>query len=261
MRIDVNAWLGGYPFRKVEGGSAGQLLAAMDRTAITDAWVSWLPGILWRDPAEGNAELRAAVADHARLHPVPAIHPGLPGWEQELETAFAEGAPAVRCDPLWYGLDPAGSDLRRLAVACASLAMPLTLAVKLEDLRQRHPLDRAGDLPASAVRTLVRTDARLKLLITNADRGFIEEVHFGSTPSEAARICWDIGWIWGPPEDHLQILLGTVGAQRFVFGTEQPLRIPEGAVARLDLLDLSAPDRDAIEFANATRFASPASAR
>ena len=42
------------------------------------------------------------------------------------------------------------------------------------------------------------------------------------------------------PEDHLQTLLGTVGAARFVLGTGQPLRIPENAGAKLDLLDLSA---------------------
>ena len=57
-------------------------------------------------------------------------------------------------------------------------------------------------------------------------RPFVEEVHFGSTPDEAGRIWWDICWIWGPPEDHLQALLGTIGAARFVVGTGQPLRIP-----------------------------------
>src|SRR2546427_7246134 len=30
---------------------------------------------------------------------------------------------------------------------------------------------------------------------------------------------WDISWIWGPPEDHLETLLATVGVDRFVFGT------------------------------------------
>jgi len=87
--------------------------------------------------------------------------------------------------------------------------------------------------------------------VTHADRPFLEEVHFGSTPEEARRIWWDICWIWGPPEDHLETLLRTVGVARFLFGTGQPLRIPENAVAKLDLLDLDDPDREAIESANA----------
>ncbi len=124
------------------------------------------------------------------------------------------------------------------------------IAVRLEDGRQRHPNDRAGELPAAAVRALIRSDEDLRLLITHADRGFIEEVHFGSTPEEAARLWWDVSWIWGPPEDHLETLLGTIGLDRFVFGTGQPLRIPEASVAKVDLLDLAPTQRAAIDSEN-----------
>jgi predicted TIM-barrel fold metal-dependent hydrolase len=124
------------------------------------------------------------------------------------------------------------------------------MAVRLEDSRQRHPNDRAAELPPSAVRTLVRSDTRARLIITHADRSFIEEVHFGSTPDEASRIWWDISWIWGPPEDHLETLLRTIGADRFVFGTGQPLRLPETSVAKLDLLDLPGEQRAQIESQN-----------
>jgi predicted TIM-barrel fold metal-dependent hydrolase len=39
--------------------------------------------------------------------------------------------------------------------------------------------------------------------------------------------------------------------ERFVFGTGQPLRLPENAVAKLDLLELRALDRAKIESENA----------
>jgi predicted TIM-barrel fold metal-dependent hydrolase len=96
-------------------------------------------------------------------------------------------------------------------------------------------------------------------VVTHADRPFIEEVHFGLTPEEAGRLWWDISWVWGPPEDHLQTLLATIGPERFVFGTGQPLRIPENGVAKLDLLDLDERSRAAIESENAGRLRSPAS--
>jgi hypothetical protein len=140
--------------------------------------------------------------------------------------------------------------MRVLAAACGAARMPLTLAVRLEDGRQRHPNDRVGELPAAAVRALIRSDGDVRLLVTHADRAFIEEVHFGSTPDEARRIWWDISWIWGPPEDHLALLLDTIGAERFVFGTGQPLRLPETSVAKLDLLDLKHETREAIESRN-----------
>jgi len=251
MRIDVNAFLGAYPYRRVPGTAPERLMQALERIQIDEAWVSHLPSLFWRQPMEGNAWLYDTVARERRLRPVPAVHPGLAGWAPTLGEAVDHGAPAVRCDPAHYGLDPAGPEVRMLAAACGAAKLPLMMAVRLEDARQRHPNDRAAELPAAAVRALIRSDDAVRLLITHADRAFIEEVHFGSTPDEAARIWWDISWIWGPPEDHLAMLVETVGVERFVFGTGQPLRIPENAVAKLDLLDLGAQRRAAIESENA----------
>ena len=220
-----------------------------------EAWITHLPGVFWRDPTEGNAWLVACTRREPRLRPVPAVHPGLATWRDVLRAAVDAGAPAVRADPTFYGIDPAGPAMRQLAAACGEAGIPLALAVRFEDGRQRHPNDHAPELPAAAVRALIRCDSRVRLLITHADRPFVEEVHFGSTPSEAGRLWWDICWIWGPPEDHLQALLGTVGPARFVLGTGQPLRLPENAGAKLDLLDISASDRAAIEGGNAGALA------
>jgi hypothetical protein len=133
-------------------------------------------------------------------------------------------------------VDPAGGSMRALAGACATRRLTLMLAVRLEDLRQRHPNDRAPELTPAAVRTLLRADPAVDLIVTHADRDFIEQVHFGSTPEESRRVRWDICWIWGPPEDHLRQLFETVGRERFVFGSGMPLRIPEAAVARMELV-------------------------
>jgi uncharacterized protein len=250
MRVDVNTFLGAYPFRRVPGTSSEALLQAMDRVSVDQAWISHLPSVFWRDPAAGNPWLYETAERYDRMRPVPAVHPGLSGWERLVTEARSHDAPAVRCDPTYYGLEPVGAEMRRLVSACAAESMVLMMAVRLEDARQRHPNDRAGELPAAAVRALVRADPAVRLIITHADRGFVEEVHFGSTPEESARIWWDICWIWGPPEDHLETLLRTVGVERFLFGTGQPLRLPETSVAKLDLLDLTMQQRSAIESAN-----------
>ncbi|MGH7753193.1 MAG: amidohydrolase family protein [Gemmatimonadales bacterium] len=256
MRTDVNAFLGAYPFRREAAATAARLLEAMDRVDTYDAWVSWLPAVTGRETGDkGIRPLEAAVRGAERLRPVPSLAPGRRGWERGLARAKDLGAPAVRCDPTFLELDPCGPEMRAVVDACAANNVPLMLAVRLEDGRQRVPEDTSPELPPWAVRTLVRHNRQARLIVTHADRGFIEEVHFGSTPEEAERLWWDIAWIWGPPEDHLETLVGTMGVGRFVFGSGMPLRLPDAAVAKLDLLDLAPAVRAAVERGNVERLA------
>jgi len=236
MLTDVNTFIGEYPYRPVPGGTPRGLMEAMNRCGIGQAWVSHLSGVFWKDPTAANPLLYAALAPEPRLLPVPAVHPELANRDAVLDEAKGRGVPAVRADACFYGVEPAGAPMRALAGACAARGLPLLLAVRLEDGRQRHPNDRAPDLTPAAVRALLRADPGVELIVTCADREFIEQVHFGSTPEEARRVKWDICWIWGPPEDHLRQLFDTVGRDRFVFGSGMPLRIPEAAVARMELV-------------------------
>lgn len=253
--IDVNVFLGAYPWRRLPGTSPEAVLAAMDRVGIKSAWVSHLPGLFWKDPAEGNSWLYEVAARTPRFRPVPAVHPGLPRWEEDLRDAEARGASAVRADPGYFGLAPAGNEMLSLVDATGACGVPLLAAVRLEDGRGRHPLDVAPELPSSAVRAWLRHSPRARIVVTHADRGFIEEVHYGSTPAEAERVWWDLSWVWGPPEDHLAHLLATMGVARFLFGSGQPLRLPETPVARLDLLDLTPTERGLITTGNAAALA------
>ena len=123
-----------------------------------------------------------------------------------------------------------------LASACAELGLTLVLTTRFEDARQRHWMDNAGDLSGAAVRAVVRASDRVHVLVCAAGRALVEEVHWGLTPSERARLWWDISWLWGPPEDDLAHLLRTCGSERFVYGTAWPLRLTQTPRANLALL-------------------------
>jgi hypothetical protein len=112
----------------------------------------------------------------------------------------------------------------------------LVLTTRFEDLRQRHWMDVAGDLGGAAIRSLARVSSGGRLVVTAAGRALIEEVHWGLTPEERSRVSWDLSWIWGPPENDLAHLVRTIGADRFSFGTQWPLRLVQAPQANLDLL-------------------------
>jgi hypothetical protein len=238
--IDVNTLIGAYPFRHVPHPDPDMLMRVMDREEIQQAWVGHLPSAFHRDPSDGNAELYAATKLHGqRLRPVPAIRPDWPGWERAVRRAADAGAAAVRAYPVQWQLGPHEAAMRELATASGAARMPLLLTVRFEDLRQRHPLDVAGDLTAAAIRSLARAGPGVRLVVTAAGREMIEEVHWGLTPDEQRRVYWDISWIWGPPEDHLAKLFRSIGAGRFVYGSQWPLRLSQTPRASLELLPAS----------------------
>ena len=234
--IDVNTLIGPYPFRFVPHPDPEVLVRVLEREGLSGAWVGHLPSAFYRDPGAGNAQLYTALQSHAALRPVPTIRPDWPDWERALDVARAAGAPAVRAYPQLWQLGPNDARLNELARACGQSRIALLLTARFEDLRQRHPHDVAGDLQAAAVRALARAGDRVRLVVTAASREFIEEVHWGLTPEEQRRVVWDFSWVWGPPEDHLAKLFRTVGSERFVFGTQWPLRLTQNPRANLDLL-------------------------
>lgn len=241
--IDCAAYIGPYPFRELPHPEPAVLVRVLAREKLSGAWVGYLPAPWQRDPAPANEALFAALSPHSSLRAAPVVRPDWPHWERTLREVVDRGAAAIRAYPMHWGMGPHDERMRALATASGELGIPLVLTVRFEDLRQRSPLDVAGDLTAAHVRTLARTSAAVRLIVTGAGRELLEEVHWGLTPDEQRRVHWDFAWIWGPPEDQLAHLFRTVGAERFVYGTHWPLRLTQNPRANLDLLSPDLRDR------------------
>jgi predicted TIM-barrel fold metal-dependent hydrolase len=236
--LDVNTFIGPYPFRHVPHPDPDVLVRVLEREGIASAWVGHLPSAFHRDPSQGNADLLRAVAPHAPvLRAAPIVRPDWPAWSVTLDALASEHVAAIRAYPQLWGFAPGDPRLASLGARCAALGMPVLLTVRFEDLRQRHPLDTAPDLSPAHVREFARAGTGARLVVTAAGREFIEEVHWGLTPREREQVFWDISWIWGPPTDDLSHLFRSLGADRFVLGTMWPLRLTQTARANMALLE------------------------
>ena len=198
------------------------------------SWTVLIPA----DPAGSRRSSRSAVPN-VRLMTTPP--PGSPAAASPdvgtLAEAVGEGAPAVRAYPAQWGMGPGHSALSDLMLACGESGLALHITVRFEDLRQRHQMDSAGDVSAATLRALARlSGSRGQLVVAGAGRELLEETHWGLTPHEQARVWYDFGWIWGPPEDHFAHLVRTVGANRLVWASWWPLRLTQQARALVDLL-------------------------
>jgi predicted TIM-barrel fold metal-dependent hydrolase len=80
MIIDMSAYLGHWPFRRLRHNDADGLLALMDRAEIDRACVSSASAIFYRNSQAGNEELAGQIAGHEdRLTPFAVINPGVRG--------------------------------------------------------------------------------------------------------------------------------------------------------------------------------------
>lgn len=238
-RVDVSAWIGPYPFRDVPHPDPEVLAErVLAREGFTGAWVGHLPGAWHRDPSASNAALYRALAPHRdTLNPAPIVRPDWPGWQVTFEEAISEGARSIRVYPAQWGIGVGHGGMGDLVRACGERGVVLHVTVRFEDLRQRHPLDVAGDVSAALLRGLARLEgSRCHLVVAGAGRELIEETHWGLTPLEAARVWYDFGWLWGPPEDHFAHMVRTIGASRLAWGTFWPMRLTQQSQALIDLL-------------------------
>ncbi len=240
--VDVTAWIGGYPYRHLPHPEPDILVRVLEREGFGGAWVGHLPGAFHRDPSPTNRALYAALAPHrASLHPAPIVRPDWPGWERQLTAALDEGAPVVRVYPGQWGLGPNHPALAELSTACVEAGLVMHVTVRFEDLRQRHAIDGAADVPAATLRGLVRRSAmasprRAVTLVAGAGRELLEETHWGLTPEEQALMFYDFHWIWGPPDDHFAHLVRTVGRSRLAVSSWWPMRLTQQSRALIDLL-------------------------
>lgn len=262
-RVDVNSWIGTYPFRDVPHPEPDILVRVLEREQFTGAWVGHLPGAFHRDPTPSNRALYAALKPHRDvLSPAPMVRPDWPRWEDQLRDAISEGAPAIRVYPAQWGLGPQHPALAELVAACGEQGVVVHVTVRFEDLRQRHPLDSAGDVSAATLRGMIRqapagAGAGTVIVVAGAGRELLEETHWGLTPEEQALVYYDFHWMWGPPEDHFAHLVRTIGAPRLAWSSWWPLRLTQQSAALIDLLpaDISIPSDS---FAEGDRIAAHA---
>ncbi len=246
--VDVTSWIGGYPFRDIPHPEPEVLVRVLEREGCAGAWVGSLDGAFHRDPVQSNRSLVRTLAPFrgnrggndgagVALIPSPIVRPDWPDWEQQLAFAVDEGAESVRVYPAQWGYAGGHPALSELAYACGESGLVLHITMRFEDLRQRHPMDVAGDVTCAAVRSLGRlAGTSCRIVVAGAGREQIEEIHWGLTADEQQRVWYDFHWVWGPPEDHFAHLVRTIGAQRLAHSTWWPLRLSQQRKALLELL-------------------------
>lgn len=237
--IDLNAWIGSYPFRSVRA-TPDVLLSRMDRSGIGRAAVSSIEALYHRNVAPANDHLFDAVAGHDRLVPLGTLNPTYPNWEQDLDACLSQGARGIRISPQTHNYDLTGPRGRDVVAAIASSGLPVFIPHRIEDPRQRQWMDPGrvvgtGEIAATIARfpdaTFVVNNARGIYRSPLWQREDIKDLSWYLDLS-LAEIHFGLHWGDESAKD-LAIIVGEGGASHFVFGTHQPFSYVAPAQVKL----------------------------
>jgi len=254
MIVDINTYLGHYPFRRLPNKTADKMLAAMDQNGIARAVVSSLHAVFYRDAHRGNQELFEETRAHAsRFIPVATVNPKYVGWERDLAEAVETWKmKIVALVPEHHGYS-LGDEVGRAALArIAEYGVPVMLTQRFEDRRQRHHWDRAEDLKPEIVIEAARSHPKLKFLLVNwINLDGAQLVQAGLK----GRCLLDFARLQVAQRDEVPKLMDALGAEAMAFGSHMPFDYAGPSLVKLANVESLRPaDHEAVAWRNATKF-------
>lgn len=229
--IDVNVYLGHWPYRRLPLDEPKALAAKLRAIGIEHAWAGHFDALLHRDITSVNARLALACKVSGDFfHPIGAIDPTLPDWEGDLDRCAGELAmPGIRLHPNYHGyeLDDAACEAVLKRATERKLLVQLSLA--MEDDRTRHPRLSPPSVDAAPLAKLIGKIGELRLMILNGGRLLSPEQ--AAEVARAGDVLIDIAMIEGL--EAIKRWVDLVGPDRLVFGSYAPFFYPESATLKL----------------------------
>ena len=255
MIIDVNAYLGMWPFRRLRYNTPEGLLRLMDRAKISSAVVS-SSSVLYRNSHEGNLELAEEIEPYRdRLIPFAVINPSYAGWREDLkECVESLGMKGLRLHPNYHDYrltEDCASDLIKETV---DRGLPVSIALRMEDERQHHWLVRVPPVSTYDLAEAINRFPEATFILTYIHYREAEPILNACPDRENFYIELTSHYLFGAYPNQLQSLVEKMGAERILFGSGMPLKYPEAALMKIECLDVSEEEKEKILHKNAERI-------
>jgi predicted TIM-barrel fold metal-dependent hydrolase len=253
VTIDVNVYLGRWPFRRLKGDEPAELVAKLQAQGVRSAWAGSFDALLHRDLAAVNERL----ADDCRrfgkdfLLPFGSVNPLMSFWEDDLRRCHeVHHMPGIRLYPAWHGYTPGHPAFASLLKAAAERGLVVQIALKLEDERTLHPLLRLQPIDPTPLPELIAGLPRLRLVLLN--HAGVVNADLLRKLAAAGQVHADIANVEGL--GGVGQVLKTLPADRLLFGSYYPFFYHESAVLKLRESRLEPAQEKAIRSGNAERL-------
>lgn len=234
--IDVDTYIGHFPFRKLFYNTAEGLAHLAKQNEITTLCVASLDAIFYRNSQDGNEELLAELKAFSQKDtsiqflPFAVINPHYTGYLKDIETCHQHGFCGIELFPLYHGYRLGDQESVAAVTFAKELGMPVRIRAGFEDTRQRHDMDVVGNVCPQSVVDLILKVPDANYILTGFDATeiypFIHEnkhVFFSTWKTD----------IYPAINSSFLDTLAVVPVSQLVLGTNAPLSYMEPEFVRL----------------------------
>ena len=241
MLIDINAYVGHWPFKQLQHNSCSKLLQRMNRFGVNMSVISNLNGIFYKNTQSANEELyneiRSDKSFKDRFIPLAVINPIYAGWRDDLELSIKElGMKGIRLYPQYHDYEITDPSLVELVKLARDHVVAVVFDIRMIDSRQRSWLDiPVFDYNAKVKKDIIFKEWTLqniipiiravpdaKYIIVNLANSIsldTEDIELIKTRD----VLFDTSGRAIRAEDTLSELLKRFGKEKFAFGTHSPI--------------------------------------
>ncbi|HEY0666973.1 MAG TPA: amidohydrolase family protein [Sphingobacteriaceae bacterium] len=146
MLIDINAYVGHWPFQQLKYNTCEALHQRMNKFGVDVSVISNLNGIFYKNTQSANEELYAEIKSNRRFHdrfiPFAVINPVYAGWKDDLETSVKKlGMKGVRMYPKYHDYGITDPESIELVKRVRDYGLPVAFNFRMVDSRQRSWMD------------------------------------------------------------------------------------------------------------------------
>lgn len=163
MLLDINAYVGHWPFKQLKYNTCGMLLDRMSKFGVDVSVISNINGIFYKNTQSANEELYDEIKSENRFHdrfiPFAVINPIYAGWRDDLEICISSmDMKGIRLFPKYHDYDLTEPSLIELVKRVRDRGLPVALDIRMVDSRQRSWMD----IPIFDYNATVKSDIILK---------------------------------------------------------------------------------------------------
>lgn len=224
MLVDVNAYVGHWPFLQLQYNNCEGLLGRMNRFAVDITVVSNINGIFYKNTQSANEELYNELRSNRlfadRFIPFAVINPVYAGWKDDLQVCLEKfGMKGVRLYPQYHDYQLSDPSCVALLKYARDIEIPVALSLRMVDYRQRSWIDVTKEWALKDVMPALRQVPEGRYLIVNLANSLSVGDEDLALINKATVLMDTSGRAVGNPSS----LFARFGKNKLAFGTHAPV--------------------------------------